>query len=141
MNYLWLISFLVPGNIFSRISYEILQNFSSSVSESAESLQPYKSSAEMGAAVLGFLQSVQYVVYNIYPDVHWSLWQILPAPFGIPLTLVLIASGVGSGGGDGGPNGSDAYNRVIDGVGLLVISVLDQCARISRSVAAEVKAV
>ena len=92
----------------------------------------------MGAAILGFLQSVQYVVYNIFPDVHWSLWQILIAPFGIPLTLVLIASDVDFGGGAGAPNSSDANDPVINGLGLLVISVLDQCARISRSVAAEV---
>ena len=92
---------------------------------------------------MGFFQSVQYVVYQVFPDVHWSLWQILLVPFGVPLFLICVITESDFGGG--GTAGllallkdSDIHSALRNISGLLVIALLDQCGRIARSIAAEV---
>ena len=52
---------------------------------------PYKAIAEIGTTIAGFVLSILYFIYQEFPDLHWSVWQLLYVPFSIPLNVLLVA--------------------------------------------------
>ena len=100
--------------------------------------------AEAGAAMVGLLQSIQYLLYSVYPDIHWSLWQLIQVPFAIVLStfsLLFLSAGEVFRTSVVNDSATDVVGTNViaaNVVAVLLVGVLDVSARLSRTFAAMV---